>query len=545
MLKLSDIRLKARCDERTLRQTAAGILSVSAGAIKDMKIHRLSIDARRKSDVRFVYTLLVDLDMEEGRCLGTEARKPKASKAFSQDSACVSNYIPPEPYTFPEIKAKTLENPPVIVGMGPAGLFAALCLAEAGIKSVVLERGAPVSDRIKSVVHFWEAGVLDESSNVQFGEGGAGTFSDGKLTTSLNDMRIRYVLERLVAFGAPDDILYLAKPHIGTDRLRDVVIGMRKRLIELGCAVKFGHRLADLEIDGGKLRSISVSEGLRQYSMATDTLILAPGNSSRDTFEMLYNRGVALSPKSFSLGVRIEHLQSAIDMTQYGAHAISSGIGFPASDYKLVAHLDNGRSVYTFCVCPGGQVVAAASESGGVVTNGMSHYARDGENINGALLCSVTPDDFGNTPLGGIALQRKLERAAFKVGGGNHCAPAQLVCDFLEKRASRGQGQVAPTYLPGVKYCNLWDVLPEFICDALAEALPQFERKISGFAHPDAVLTAVETRSSSPVRIERDCFESVNVKGLFPCGEGAGYAGGIMSAAVDGIRCAEAVMIKQ
>jgi len=549
MLKLSDIRLKERCDEKTLRKIAAEILDIQSDAIKVLKIHRLSIDARRKSDVRFVYTLLIDADIGNNQSSEGEMSRGKSSKKISQNRAKVENYIKPEPYTFPSLVAKNFDNSPVIAGMGPAGLFAALCLAEAGIKCIVLERGEPISERIKSVSSFWEQGILNEKSNVQFGEGGAGTFSDGKLTTGLNDMRIRYVLERLVKFGAPDDILYLAKPHIGTDRLRSVVIEIRNRLIELGCDVRFGHRLVDLEIDNGELKGICVSEdsfseNQSQYLIATDTLIIAPGNSARDTFEMLYNKGVALAPKSFSVGVRIEHLQKDIDFTQYGNCAMSSGVSFPASDYKLVAHLESGRSVYTFCVCPGGQVVAAASEFGGVVTNGMSHYARAGENINGALLVSITPDDFSNVPLGGIKLQRKLERDAFKAGGGNYFAPAQLIGDFLQKRASNKQGKITPAYLPGVKYCNLWDVLPEFVCNALAEALPQFEKKISGFANPDAVMTAVETRSSSPVRIERENFESINVKGLFPCGEGAGYAGGIMSAAVDGIRCAEAIIEK-
>jgi len=539
MLKLSNIRLKERCDEGHLRQISADILGVRESAIRHLKIHRLSIDARRKSDVRFVYTLLIDVDAYDNR----------KSKDSPLNRVKVEHYTPTDSYPFPAFSIKTPDNSPapVIVGMGPAGLFATLCLAEAGVKCIILERGEPVESRIASVLNFWKNGILDEDSNVQFGEGGAGTFSDGKLTTSLSDIRIRYVLERLVEFGAPDEILYMAKPHIGTDKLCDVVTAIRKRLIELGCDVRFGHRLIDLEIEDGVLKGVSVSEKSSfetgsQYSIATNTLILAPGNSSRDTFEMLNDRGVALSPKSFSVGVRIEHLQRDIDFSQYGDCAMSSGVDFPASDYKLVVHLDGGRSVYTFCVCPGGQVVAATSESGGVVTNGMSSYARAESNINGALLVSITPDDFGNTALGGIELQRKLERAAYKAGGSNYFAPAQLVCDFLEKRASKGHGKVTPTYQPGVKYCNLWDILPEFVCDAIAEALPQFDKKISGFARSDAILTAVETRSSSPLKIERENYESLNIRGLFPCGEGAGYAGGIMSAAVDGIRCAETVI---
>jgi len=540
MLKIADIRLTERCDEAGLRRVVADILGVCESAVTELCIQKLSIDARRRPDIRFVYTLLVSVD--GGQTILSDRVEKSLARKKAKVIANISEYNPPEQYFFPSSNILKYENLPVIIGTGPAGLFAALCLAEVGIKCVILERGKAVDERVEMVNHFWQRGVLDEESNVQFGEGGAGTFSDGKLTTGINDKRIRFVLEKLVEYGAPKDILYLAKPHIGTDKLREVVRAIRFRLIELGCDVRFRHKLTNIEIYNGQLSSLVVNSGSGIYSIKASKLILAPGNSSRDTFEMLYRAGVKLVAKPFSVGVRIEHLQNAMDTVQYGYDASESAAEYPACDYKLAVHLDSGRSVYTFCVCPGGQVVAAASEHGGVVTNGMSLYARDGENINGALLVSVTPDDFGKSPLDGIAFQRSLEQAAFEAGGENYHAPAQLVSDFLEKRATTAPGKITPTYLPGVKYCNLWNVLPAFVCDALFEAIAQFSKRISCFSAPDAVITAVETRSSSPIRIERENYETVGLRGIFPCGEGAGYAGGIMSAAVDGIRCAEAVV---
>jgi len=539
MLKLSDIRLTGRSGESGLRQIASDVLGVPASVIDELHIQKLSIDARRKPDVRFVYTLLVSLGDER--------------MVLDRNPPNVSIYAPPERYAFPQLAGTGPNKPTVIVGTGPAGLFASLCLAEAGVRCIILERGQPVERRIGDVERFWCGKGLDTSSNVQFGEGGAGTFSDGKLTTGVNDKRIRFVLEQFVRFGAPDDILYLSKPHIGTDRLRGVVRAIRNRLIELGCDIRFGHRLADIEISEGALHAITVETDGGSYSMESDTLILAPGNSARDTFEMLRQRGITLTAKDFSVGVRIEHLQRDIDTAQYGAETPLCA-DLPASDYKLVVHLQpgaaeggaikRGRSVYSFCVCPGGQVVAAASESGGVVSNGMSLYARDGENISGALLVGVTADDFGHGALDGVEFQRRLEREAYKAGGGDYRAPAQLVGDFLEKRASTGCKRITPTYLPGVRFCNLWDVLPEFVCEALRAALLDFAGRITGFADPDAVMTAVESRSSCPVRIVREEHETVGVRGIFPCGEGSGYAGGIISAAIDGIKAAEAACIK-
>ena len=523
MLKLSNIKIPA-ASHSTLAVHVASLLGIHEQTIRDIIIIKKSIDARRKSDVSFVYTVAVEADNE--------------AKLLKSNPKLVSPYMSPQAYVFPYTNLKS-DVPPVIVGMGPAGLFAALCLGLAGLRPVILERGRPVEERTSDVGQFWKTGVLDERSNVQFGEGGAGTFSDGKLTTGVNDARIPFVLKTLVEFGAPEDILYLSKPHVGTDRLRAVVIAIRKKLQSLGCDIRFGHRLDGLHFENGCVKEAVVAAEDSTFTLHTDRLLLAPGNSARDTFKMLYESGIKLSAKNFSVGVRIEHLQSNIDQTQYGQAATLGTL--PASDYKLAVHLKNGRSVYTFCVCPGGQVVAAASEHGHLVTNGMSEYARAGSNCNGGLLVSVTPDDFENLPLSGISFQRHLEHAAFLHGGDNYCAPAQLVGDFLNGRPSTGPGRVVPTYRPGVTWGDLRDVLPPFVCQSLAEALPMLENKIRGFSDPDAVLTAVETRSSSPVRIDRQEYEAYGLKGLYPCGEGAGYAGGIMSAAVDGIRTAEAL----
>ena len=517
MIKISNIKIPAAA-EQDVKTAAAAVLGIAPGAVQSLQILKRSIDARHKSGVQFVYTVAVTTDGE-------------AALAAEQ-------YTPPAEYKFSH--RPTGDSTAVIAGMGPAGLFAALCLVDAGVKCTVLERGRDVDTRAQDIAKFWQTGALDASSNVQFGEGGAGTFSDGKLTTGTNDARIPFVLRSFVRFGAPEDIMYLAKPHIGTDKLRGVVKSMREYLLERGCDIRFGHRLADIDVADGKLHGISVDGGGETYQIAARNLILAPGNSARDTFAMLYKRGVSLAPKSFSVGVRIEHRQRDIDMAQYG----KGSRGLPAADYKLAVHLDSGRTVYTFCVCPGGQVVAAASEPGGVVTNGMSEYARGGESCNGGLLVSVTPEDFGAEPLAGVRFQTKLERAAFEAGGGDYYAPAQTVGDFMARKPSKKHGAVKPSYRPGVKYTNLWAVLPKFVCEAIFKALPELDKRVRGFASPDAVLTAVETRSSCPVRIVREDYEAVGISGLYPCGEGAGYAGGIVSAAVDGIRCAEALCAK-
>lgn len=520
MLKVTNIKIPAYYDIG-LNELAAASLGVPEHEIKSVKILRLSVDSRKKPDIFRVYTLAVEVE--------NEAR-------FNSRSPDITPYSPSR-YSFP-YENVNFDLPPVIVGAGPAGLFAALSLAEAGVKCVLIERGRPVERRVEDVRRFWETAELDESSNVQFGEGGAGTFSDGKLNTGVNDPRIPYIFERFVNFGAPDEITYLSKPHIGTDRLRAVVKNMRSRLISLGCDVRFETKLTGLMIENGHISGVEVSSPDGKYVINTRHVILAPGNSARDTFRMLHSRGVPMSPKSFAVGVRIEHLQRDVDLAQYGEAATLGTL--PASGYKLAVHLPSGRSVFTFCVCPGGRVVAAASERDGVVTNGMSEHARAEKNINGGLLVGVSPDDFGGTLFGGMEFQEKLERAAYAYGGG-YTAPAQLVGDFLENRPSVCAGGVSPSYKPGVRFGNLREVLPDFITDALAEALPLMDRKIRGFASKDAVLTAVETRSSSPVRIDRGADMQSEILGLFPCGEGAGFAGGITSSAVDGIKCAEAV----
>ena len=442
----------------------------------------------------------------------------------------------PEPYVFPPVR-RASPLPPVVVGMGPAGLFSALMLARAGLAPILLERGRPVEERGVDVERFWSGGALDEGSNVQFGEGGAGTFSDGKLNTGTHDRRISAVLSEFVRHGAPEDILWQQKPHVGTDVLRTVVKRIREELISLGCEVRFGHTLTGLETRDGCLRGVAVSGPSGTYSLPCDALVLAPGHSARDTFRMLHGAGVPMEAKAFAIGCRIEHRQALISSAQYGP----AWEKLAPADYKLSCHLPSGRSAFTFCVCPGGQVVAAASEAGGVVTNGMSLRARDGENCNGGFLVGVSPADFGAGVLDGVAFQETWERAAYAAGGRSFHAPAQSAADFLAGRRSGSLSGVFPTYRPGVTPGALEDCLPGYVTETLRAALPVFDRKLKGFADGGAVLTGVETRSSSPVRILRDETYQSPVRGLYPCGEGAGYAGGITSAAVDGIRVAEAL----
>lgn len=523
MIRIGNLSLPLDGDFDLLRRRAARALGVRPGALGELEIVRESIDARDKGSVRYIYTVETTLPNE-----ATVVRS-----APGRNIALVER----ERYRFPEVR-RASPLPPVVVGMGPAGLFAALFLARNGLPCVVLERGQDVDRRTLDVGKFWAAGALDESSNVQFGEGGAGAFSDGKLTTGTHDRRISAVLDALVEAGAPADVKYSHKPHIGTDVLRQVVKTIRGELISLGCDVRFGHRLTGVEVSGGAVAGVEVEGPEGRCLLPTDTVILAPGHSARDTFAMLREAGVPMEKKKFALGVRIEHRQRDISLSQYGP----AWEKLPPSDYKLACHLPGGRSVFTFCVCPGGQVVAAASEQGGVVTNGMSYRSRDGENINGGLLVGVGPEDFpGDDVLSGVRFQERWERAAFRLGGGSFRAPAQRVEDFLRDRPSEGAGAVAPTYRPGVAWTGLSPCLPGYVTGALRQALPLLDRKLRGFAAPDAVLTGVETRSSSPVRILRGENYQSSLQGLYPCGEGAGYAGGIVSAAVDGIRVAEAV----
>ena len=523
MLRIQNISLPLDGSQGQLKKKAARILGVKPEVITGLSLARQSIDARKKSDVHYVYT--VDVTVADESKVMARCRDKNVSLYQSA------------PYVFPTVR-RTSSLPPVVVGMGPAGLFAALFLARNGLAPIVLERGRPVEERTADVERFWTTGVLNPSSNVQFGEGGAGTFSDGKLTTGTHDPRISTVFRTLVEAGAPADILYQHKPHIGTDVLRDVVKNIRQELIRLGCDVRFSHQLTGLILRDGAVVGLTVEGPQGSYDLPCDALVLSPGHSARDTFQMLLEAGVPMEQKPFAIGVRIEHPQIAVSLAQFGP----AWEKLPAADYKLACHLPNGRSAFTFCVCPGGQVVAAASEEGRLVTNGMSHRARDGKNINGGFLVGVGPADFGSDhPLAGVAFQRHWEEAAFQLGGRNYHAPAQTVKDFLARQASKTLGTVEPTYRPGVTPTDLDRCLPDYVTDTLRGALPIFDRKLHGFAAPNSLLTGVETRSSSPVRILRgeDCQSTV--RGLYPCGEGAGYAGGITSAAVDGIRVAEAV----
>ena len=525
MILVRNLRLDPGEEPRALRLRAAKKLGLRPEEITEGKLVRRSLDARRKDDIHYVCSFAVSVRGSEEKLL---ARRK---------SPDVSAYREKE---YPIPRAETAERP-VVVGFGPAGMFAALLLAYAGARPIVLERGGDVDSRLAAVERFRAGGALDGENNVQFGEGGAGTFSDGKLNTGTHDNRIAWVLRQFYAHGAQEEILYDAKPHIGTDVLAGVVKSIRRDILSRGGEIRFFSRLERLEIKDGALAGARVRGAEGDYLLPCSKLILAIGHSARDTFSMLHGLGVPMERKAFSMGVRIEHRQSAIDLAQYGRER---GEDLPPADYALSVHFPDGESAYTFCMCPGGQVFAAASEAGGVVTNGMSFSKRDGENANAALLVTLRPEDFSTPDLfEGMEWQRKIERAAYSCGGGDYRAPAQLVGDFLSQRPSTGARSVAPTYRPGVVWGELREVLPEKICSVLARAIPFFGKKLRGFDDPDAVLTAPETRSSSPVRILRgEDFSSLSAAGLYPCGEGAGYAGGITSAAVDGLRCAEAVL---
>ena len=509
-----------------LRRAAAKKLRLAPEQLKSLALVKRSVDARRKSDVKFIVTVDVQVAGSEDKLLA-RLRDSRVRPA------------PDRSYKMP--KAGALPLRPVVVGFGPAGMFAGLLLARAGLRPIVVERGGAVEDRQNAVQRFWQDRALDSECNVQFGEGGAGTFSDGKLNTGTKDERIFFVLQTLAEHGAPEEILFEAKPHIGTDRLPQTVRAIREEIRRLGGEVRFNTKMEDLLVRDGAVRGVVLACGGVRETLETRHVVLAIGHSARDTFEMLCAKAcIPMEPKPFSVGARIEHRAETIDRAQYGAFAGHPQLG--AADYKLSCHLPGGRSVYTFCMCPGGQVVAAASEAGGVVTNGMSAFARDGENANAALLCSVTPEDFGaGDVLAGVEFQRRYERLAFALGGGRYRAPAQTVGDFLDGRASTSLGRVAPSYRPGVELADLAGCLPGFAVEAMREALRLFDRRLRGYADEDAVLTGVETRSSSPVRVKRGEDLQSNLRGLYPCGEGAGYAGGIMSAAVDGLRCAIAL----
>ncbi|HEX3526473.1 MAG TPA: NAD(P)/FAD-dependent oxidoreductase [Thermoanaerobaculia bacterium] len=530
MLRLSEIRLPLNHTDDDLRAAVCTELGIKRHELTGCTVFRRSFDARKRNAIELVYHLDIETPREEEilrRLHGDSHQSPHVSPT------------PDTSYHFALQAPKNLTARPIVIGTGPCGLFAGLLLAEMGFRPIILERGKQVRERTVDTFGLWRKRKLDPESNVQFGEGGAGTFSDGKLYSQIKDPghRGRKVLIELVEAGAPPEILYVNKPHIGTFRLVKVVESLRAKIESLGGEICFGSRVEDLILDDGKVRGVVLASGER---LASAHVVLAVGHSARDTFEMLARRGVFLEAKPFSIGFRIEHPQSLIDRCRFGAQAGNPLLG--AADYKLVHHCRNGRSVYSFCMCPGGTVVAAASEPGGVVTNGMSQYSRDERNANAGIVVGITPDDYPGGPLAGIEFQRDWEKKAFELGGGTYDAPGQLVGDFLAGRPSTAFGSVLPSYRPGVHLGDLSTALPDYAIEAIREALPAFDQKIKGFAMPDALLTAVETRTSSPLRITRnDSFESLNTKGLYPAGEGAGYAGGILSAAVDGIRVAEAV----
>ena len=527
MIVIRNLRLEPEEPLETLVIRAAKRLRLGRGRITDWKLVKKSLDARKKDDLHYVCALAVSLDGDEAALL---------ARLHDRD---VSAYTELD-YPIPHVEAGSR---PVVVGFGPAGMFAALVLARAGARPIVLERGQDALSRQAAVERLRQGGPLDPESNVQFGEGGAATFSDGKLNTGIHDALLRWVLREYYAHGAPESVLYDAKPHLGTDILVDVVQNIRRDILELGGEVRFGAKMERLLLHDGAVTGLLVRQKGEQTELPCAQVILAIGHSARDSFTALHAQGVPMEPKPFSMGVRIEHRQADIDRAQYGRDRGS----LPAADYSLNVHLPDGTSAYSFCMCPGGQVFAAASEEGGVVTNGMSYSRRDGDNANAALLVTLHTEDFppappGQEPLAGMLWQREIEQAAYRYGGGDYRAPAQLVGDFLAHRPSEGPGGVLPSYRPGVVWGELHQVLPDRMTKVLEAALPELGKKLRGFDAADAVLTAPETRSSSPVRILRDEKRQSRVTGLFPCGEGAGYAGGISSAAVDGMRCAEAVI---
>ena len=541
MIRLTEIKLPLAHPETAIAEAVVRTLGIQSDELKSVSIFKLSFDAR-KADLLQVY--IVDV------ALTSDTLEAEVLQRFENNP-----HIRPTPdmaYKHVATAPNDLKARPVVVGFGPCGIFAAVVLAQMGFKPIVLERGKKVRERTKDTWNLWRKNNLHPESNVQFGEGGAGTFSDGKLYSQIKDPRFlgRKVMQEFVKAGAPEEILVAAHPHIGTFKLVKVVENLREQIIALGGEVRFEQRVMDIRIENGQLQGLTVLDVATQqsYELPTQQAVMALGHSSRDTFAMLYERGVYIEAKPFSIGFRIEHPQSLIDRARWGRHAGHPLLG--AADYKLVHHAKNGRSVYSFCMCPGGTVVAATSEVGRVVTNGMSQYSRNERNANAGIVVGIEPKDFVSDdfpvghPLAGIGFQRRLESAAYVLGGSTYEAPGQLVGDFVKGKASTALGSVAPSYKPGVKLVDLAAALPSYAIEAIREAIPAFAKKIKGFDLPDAVLTGVETRTSSPIKMTRgEDFQSLNVRGLFPAGEGASYAGGILSAGVDGIKVAEAVAL--
>lgn len=528
MIRLIELRLPLEHSPEALKTAILEKLAIASADLTSFTIFKRGYDARKRTAIMLVYTLDVEV-ANETELLKRLAKDPQVSPS------------PDTRYHFVAQAPKELPHRPLIIGFGPCGIMAGLVLAQMGFRPIILERGKKVRERTKDTWGLWRKGVLNPESNVQFGEGGAGTFSDGKLYSQIKDPKHygRKVLTEFVQAGAPEEILYVSKPHIGTFRLVKMVENMRAQIEALGGEIRFQKQMTDLLIEQGQLRGVMLANG---EQLRSDHVILALGHSARDTFKMLFERKVLMEAKPFSIGFRIEHPQSLIDQARFGQQAGNELLG--AADYKLIHHAKNGRSVYSFCMCPGGQVVAATSEENRVVTNGMSQYSRAERNANAGIVVGISPEDYPGTVLAGLDFQRQWESRAFDLGEGSYRAPAQLVGDFLKGRPSQQLGQVEPSYQPGVHLTDLATSLPDYAITAIREALPAFERQIKGFSRYDAVLTGVETRTSAPLRITRGAdLQSLNLRGLYPAGEGAGYAGGILSAGVDGIKIAEAVAL--